>query len=406
MSRNGVLGDWGTTILLLGVPFFGSAFFRYQYELDSLTPGLAGACMLMVASTFVGLLRRPSATAMFKNFRAAFAIVAILVLHLAIASAFGDVNLVRSALSLFPVILIICTAPIIRANLSVASDESVTRMIRIMFAGFVVVGLNGLFGFQPKSGLASEKAVFPFTEPSHFALAFVPFAIFLAVQSNLIVRYGVLSILLFFALTLQNISLIAGAVLAGFASLAGWQLFLFVLSSGALLSFLDLSYFTDRLDFSYTTQNLSTLVYIQGTELGQIAMERTYGWGIGFQQLGFTNLFTPTSDLIYRLLHDDLNLKDGGITAAKAIAELGLFGLILLAAYIFYMIKSLLVLRQTAAAGARLGCYSTLALASFVSFSIELFVRGAGYFTPGTLLLVTALPIVLQTALRPSALQR
>jgi hypothetical protein len=57
--------------------------------------------------------------------------------------------------------------------------------------------------------------------------------------------------------------------------------------TAAGLQLVDLTYFTDRLALSHSSSNLSALVYLQGVELIEEALETTRAWGIGFQQLGF-----------------------------------------------------------------------------------------------------------------------
>ena len=153
----------------------------------------------------------------------------------------------------------------------------------------------------------------------------------------------------------------------------------------------DLSYFSDRLNFSEEAQNLSTLVYLQGWQSIAEAWELTHGIGRGFQQMGVFGTDVPAAELIRSILEFDLNLFDGGFTFSKILTEFGVFGAIMVAAYAAVAIHAAAVLR-----GVSMGTRSALSVrvlsASFiVGYAAELLLRGAGYFTPTGLLLIASL---------------
>jgi hypothetical protein len=137
------------------------------------------------------------------------------------------------------------------------------------------------------------------------------------------------------------------------------------------------------------------LVYRQGWELTADALSRTDGWGVGFQQLGFVPFTSPTADMLHRLLFGDLNTLDGGFLAAKVMAELGFIGIALVAAYIVLVIKVGWRVRMSVARGTQLPSKVLFSSAVICGFSIELFVRGLGYFSGSAVLFVAAVLMAL-----------
>jgi len=157
-----------------------------------------------------------------------------------------------------------------------------------------------------------------------------------------------------------------------------------------LASQLDLSYYLSRLDFSGEAQNLSTVVYIQGWQLIPESLARSGGWGLGFQQLGRHGTDVPASDIIFALVGGYGNVLDGGFTFAKIISEFGVFGLLLIGLYLVIVWRSIRHLRYAAKGIENRAC-NTFAQCVIVSYLIELFIRGAGYFTGTAILLVASL---------------
>jgi hypothetical protein len=149
---------------------------------------------------------------------------------------------------------------------------------------------------------------------------------------------------------------------------------------------LELAYFTDRLDFSATTLNLSNLVYVQGWEQIQESLGWTSGWGVGFQQMGFRETEAAAARLIRFIMGgDDLNVLDGGFVFAKIVSEFGVFGVLLTVIFLVEAARCIRALRAQ-----RGGAAATLASCIVVSYGIDMFVRGTGYFVESTLLFVAA----------------
>jgi hypothetical protein len=143
-------------------------------------------------------------------------------------------------------------------------------------------------------------------------------------------------------------------------------------------------YFIERLTFTPDSDNASVLVWLQGWESAAYALAQTSGLGIGFQQLGIVTVTGTVTDKILTLLGASLNDRDGGILAAKLVAEFGVFGIAALLAYCVAFARSFMKLRSCALAGGVLPAAAVFRLSAVVMLSIELFVRGIGYFSPAT----------------------
>jgi hypothetical protein len=138
------------------------------------------------------------------------------------------------------------------------------------------------------------------------------------------------------------------------------------------------------------------LVYRQGWELLHQGIVFSRGWGIGFQQLGFAPLNVPTSDWIYRILGDDANLRDGSFLVAKLVSELGFIGIGIAIWFTVEAVRAGWRLRSIVLGSA--GEYSAsvkFCLSMICAFSVEMFVRGIGYFS-GTVVLFIASVLALK----------
>ena len=206
-----------------------------------------------------------------------------------------------------------------------------------------------------------------------------------------VVAAGAVAILVLESLTLAvGLALILVVCLRGSLAIVALALVAVVAASTIHL---DLAYFTDRLDFSGGSQNVSTLVWLQGWQLAGEALAATRQWGVGFQQLGLQGTNTAISRLLYILVGADANLFDGGFGAAKIVGEFGLIGLGMVAAVTIAAARSLVVLRRMAKHPGAAPRPALFAHAVVAGFLIELFVRGAGYFTGSGLLLLAAIQL-------------
>ncbi|MDX1470684.1 MAG: hypothetical protein R3213_04245 [Flavobacteriaceae bacterium] len=246
------------------------------------------------------------------------------------------------------------------------------------------------------------KGIFPFGEPSNYALFFGPF--FLAfvvfvdgfwkkmfviafvgggafyVQSTTLMVYVFLAAALLFKFNI-------GFILCGLPALA-------IGGGGVLLD----PYFSSRVIITPETNNLSALVYLQGLSDAYNSLLQSHGFGIGFQMLGTQ----PPSEFFFKIqsiLGQDsngtgLNREDGGFLAAKIIAEFGVLGIALILSYIFLFIHSFLRLRSLVRKPVMTISPHHFALVFSYAFFVEVFVRGTGYFSPTLFLFLVSLFIL------------
>jgi hypothetical protein len=319
------------------------------------------------------------------------AILAFVVAHAAFAWAFLPFDPKRAGLSIAPLSMIILAGCCLGNMLQDATNQDVDRAIRYCFLFFCLCALGGILGLSPPSAWPTAKPVFPFNEPSYIGVIFTPFLIFCCVRSRGLTRYAIWTVGLLIAASLENFTLVVGCGLAALAFVRGIAVFpLLVLAGGAGLV-VDLSYYLSRVDFSSDNQNLSALVYIQGWQLIGESLAHSFGWGLGFQQLGLQGTDVPAAELIFAQVQDNLNLFDGGFNLAKLVSEFGVFGLGLSLVFLKLWWRSMRRLRLVAT-GAEADAAEVFAMSVVAGYFIELFLRGeGGYFTASGLLLIAAL---------------
>lgn len=316
----------------------------------------------------------------------------VLLVHLLVAGLIVPVEFARPVASLLILGSLLAAAACLAPWFQSLPNDVLDRALNILRITMIVIGIASILGLEPRSLNAWAKPAFPFTEPSHFALAFTPLLVHGCVRYNGWPRYGLLLITLVFAYRMQNLTLIVAAGLAAAVSLPIIALVGAFFALLAVVSVLDIEYFTSRLDFDVrTTKNLSTLIYLQGTELAEDAMRRSYGWGIGFQQLGYGEWHSFAANRIFQMIQAELNIKDGGFVAAKLIAELGVIGVGIVIAFAIKAGRAALKLRQVATGMVSAQAVALFPLAVITGYSIDMFVRGVGYFGGTTILVLAAL---------------
>lgn len=315
-------------------------------------------------------------------------------LHLLVASIFSSVNLFRGIASLLPLCICIAGGWAIAAIFAQARSVDLTRAVKRSLALLGVIASLGIVGWlQPASMNQYGKPVFPFPEPSHLALILAPLLIFTCVSSKSWQRPLYLAAAFLVTAALENLTMGAVFILAALICLKSRQILLLSLLLVPAIATLDLSYYLERLVFNVDSQNLSSLVYLQGWQMLGESFERTYGFGLGFQQLGVFGTNVSASDKINLLMGVSLNLFDGGFNMVKLLSELGVFGALLLCVYIRYLVQAIRLLRRVAHYGERQPAELLFSASCIVGYLVELLLRGIGYFTPTGILLVFSLLI-------------
>jgi hypothetical protein len=251
---------------------------------------------------------------------------------------------------------------------------------------FVAMAIAAKLGVPPIGPTTMVKPIIVFQEPSHFGLALIPFLMFRVSISSPLQQTLLIAFAIGLALWLESLTLLAGAAFITVLLVrAGGMFVVFALLAVVPLVF-DMTYYTSRLLLSSESGNMSTLIFLQGWQAALNSLIETRGLGIGFQQLGITSTTTELAERVARMAGGYVNVLDGGSTAPKFIAELGVLALVALIAYGVLALKGVRLFRASQTLptrqrdGRRLFLYSLI-----IAYSFELFVRGLGYFSPGGL---------------------
>ncbi len=283
------------------------------------------------------------------------------------------------------------------------SESHVDAATKVVFNVMLLVGLAGIFKYSPFFDEINPKAVFFYSEPSHFALSFLPFLLYMVVASESRMKFLLLFASLLMAIFLENLTLVVGITLISFFAVPLRRLILiFPFAAAMLLGAVDMGYYSARLDFSRENDNLSTLVYLQGWERSFLSFIDSFGFGVGFQQFGIVGSLGEISEKIEKLAGLQLNLLDGGSTAPKFIGEFGFLGLLLILLYLVYFARSVKWLYELSMSGTALSDSKQVFFHScFVMYCIDLFVRGTGYFSPSGFLFISSMWWMVFAKFRP-----
>lgn len=255
--------------------------------------------------------------------------------------------------------------------------------VKFVFYVLLLSSVAGFFRYSPFSTSFRRPVLF-FSEPSHFALGFSPFLLYVAVRAGPKMRLLWISLAYVIALFLQNFTLVLASSLVTLLVLPLRRL-MFLAPIVAIVIFVtsaDLDYYTSRTEFSESGTNLSSLVYLSGWERAYQNLKETSGLGVGFQQFGIVGSRGSVMEQLALLNAEDLNLLDGGSVASKLIGELGMLGVCLMFVYLVYFVKNFmwfraLILRRRASPDSK----QIFFCSCFLIFSIDFFVRGVGYFS-------------------------
>jgi len=308
---------------------------------------------------------------------------------------------VKSYLSFFLLFFVLSMAFFV-SKLIMFDDFDVDKSAAYVFwtlSFFAILALLTNFKIGGFFNGYNSRSIFPFGEPSHFALFFGPFVVLFIFQLSTV--FGKL-LLVFCVIFLSLLMESATLLIYGFLALL---LFLRISVAGVLLVvpglifgvYIILSdpYFSSRFILSLSSDNLTALVYLQGLTEAYNALMSTSGLGLGFQMLGTQ----PPSEVALKIQAimgqgpdgSGLNRKDGGFVAAKLVAEFGVLGLILLAFYLKLFVNVFIKLRKLVRLSHSVSPAYVFGLVFIYVTFVELFVRGVGYFSPSLFLFFVAL---------------
>jgi len=317
-------------------------------------------------------------------------------------------DIAKPILSVLPIVLMFFIASeaskrIYQQNIDLVRIVGPTLII------LLVLGLIVVFGYQIvccNYGMTG-KPIFPFVEPSHYALTFGPLAVGYAFYSNIAKVFFAALLFAALGLAISSLTLIVFSMIIFLSSTIRLKRIYFLLSIpilifltlGVILILIELSpYFAARLDTG-SDHNTTTLFYLRGFEFAYLNFIDTNGLGLGFQMLG--SKYTLTGEYHDLLTFADLNpaTTDSGFLAAKIISEFGFLGIISVILYIYVVLWAILRantihrvlanmkdIRKHREATKRLFFMGVV-----VSLSVEMFLRSYGYFSPGVFLLLVAI---------------
>lgn len=378
------------------------SFLAVALSLDSFTPGLLAAALIVLPT----LLRYAKAIKIPFTWNRNLCIILVWILF--IIPLFTGANYSsKSFLSLFIALFLLLYAFLIEVWFERCSLQRIYRLVFIVYSAFLIIGWLGFFFKVNAFGYNRFAAIFPFSEPAHFARIAGPIyvaAFFLAskkfklfifinnilqailIQSTSLFCYPVIMFLAIFQVRALKFVALIVLILA---------LFLGILLKNPA----HLEYFMSRITFSPETSNLTSLVFLQGVVAAKDSLFNTNGLGLGFQMLG-TEAPNRISHIISGILASggELCRPSGGFIAAKLIAELGLLGVILVVFACLQMLISFLWLRRYLEMTLRFKgvrpdgqIKSVITNSLIVTFFVEMFLRGGGYFSLTAILFVFAL---------------
>ncbi|GAB1233139.1 hypothetical protein UT4_16050 [Ferrigenium sp. UT4] len=276
-------------------------------------------------------------------------------------------------------------------------------VLLVAFAGFIIEALlPGSFPLQ--AGSRSEgKFSGLFAEPSHVAFSLFPsIAILLVAESKPMRRKGILALvsLLLFSRSSTLIALIVVWVSYRMFAQGKFRQVLLAVPAMALIVALGAMVDYDRfvgptlervagVVGASETQNMSSLVYLQGWQDAWNNLLRTEGLGLGFNMMGCTPLpDVQARDILSSVMHIELNSEDGSHLFGKIVSEAGIFGILFFIVIIWWWIRiekkfRKYGLNKTTAA-------ISIQMALIFTFIAPAFIRSPGYFSGGFLLMIVA----------------
>lgn len=306
----------------------------------------------------------------------------------------------EKVLSSTAIIFIIFSAYIFSTELSSLKEN---ELINTLFKVTIILLVLGWIGYSKITILGVyttlEKPIPPFSEQSHYALALGLFSTAYCFASFSRKSFFILANLAALAILLPNLTLLVFFTLSTIALLTQLRPKYFLAITIAIppsaygafnFIILKIDYFSNRLSFT-DTENLTTLVWIQGWQLAYKNLLESKGVGIGMQMLGLGDgQLTDASHIIKSLTGRYFNLEDGGFLASKLISELGVAGIFLSVLYL-YKALSIPIARGLSRNHKAHDQEKIPALNGIIfAFIVEFMFRGYGYFSPGLYIAISS----------------
>ncbi len=307
---------------------------------------------------------------------------------------YGLTDFVRFILSYFFIFSVFIVSIMLTKIINKTKDIYLNKTVFIAFWILFSVGI--ISSYLISNHLVYRKFMILFSEPSHFSLVYLPILLYVCyvqyINENNFKVIIYLLVSFAFTMMIQNSTMLTGLLMIVFLLYSNKLIylltFLFIFIIGIFLFYSDgINYFLSRITLSADSDNASVLVFMSGWERAYLAVIDSYGFGLGFQQMGIVGPNGAIMDKYSELGLGFLNFNDGGTLGAKLVAELGLFGLSILFVYLvaIYSISRQIIHKK-------INDYKSIFYYSiFIMTSITFFVRGAGYFTPTTFMFAASI---------------
>jgi len=328
-----------------------------------------------------------------KNYLYASIILYLFTLIIIIIDGNSLNNLLKPSLSFILIISIIfLTNGLFKSLLSI----NIKKSLIVNFVLLTLIGILGVLNLQPPLEVAYNKLVFPFQEPSHFAIAYGPISLSLFIimpSLRIFILFITLAFTFLFPSVIFSVLVILQVALLPLKYLLG--LFVPVIIFGSYFFSSNFQYFSDRL--GRNDRNATFLTYKHGWESISSTILDPKIFGVGFQNMGI-NSTTKTGSFLCEKYFFCSNKYDGSFLASKLITEFGFLGLIFSCVLIAYFIIAFLNMKFFLNGSNFIKSYDDKFLVNFLfknaiiySFLIELFFRGYGYFSTGLLMFIFCL---------------
>ena len=337
-----------------------------------------------------------------------FIFFCLILFHFLITSLVHDkVNFNRFFLSYFCLVLFILSSFIFSLILiNNYQSNKFEKSLTIIFYFILFLSFLIFLRFSALSPLYYKTNIYLtiYAEPSHFVMSILPFILyFLISQKSDNNKAFIFLFFLIISLLAKSAMLLVSILFFGLLSLSRKSilLILILIITSILYLFLfevsiDINYFIDRFSLDSkilsSKPNMSVLVYLANYHETYLNFINTFFLGIGFQQFGFVGETSYFRELIYdssgyfAYSHN----KDASFLIGKILSEFGILGLFFLFFYYRCSLISFILIKQKN----KIKKYYELKVffsSCILAYLIELIIRGAGYFTLGTLLFFTGI---------------
>jgi len=319
----------------------------------------------------------------------------LLVIHFLISFSNNiDLNISKFIYSFLFLPIILIASHVLLLKINELTNSEINIVVSSVGFSLLVILVASLF-FKSSFFEMNQKSIIFFAEPSHFALIFSPFFLYLVLTLNKVwSRYLLLQVFIIITV-IDNATLLIVFILGFIIHLINtfdnsrYLVFISFFCTLLMLNIdIDFSYYVDRFIYNSDNYNMSILVYLTGWERAWNILLNYSPIGIGFQQFGYEHLQGYFYEKLIYVGGGGLNIFDGATLGSKVLGEFGLLGLLLFVLYFNYFFKNIINILFNPC---KFKGITLFFACIYFSFSVYLFVRGMGYFSELPFLFFTSL---------------